>query len=274
MMMPFQPSILSWYAKHKRDLPWRKTEDPYKILVSEIMLQQTQVDRVIPKYLAFLQKFPTPRKLAEAETAEVLRLWSGLGYNRRAVNLQKAAQIVAQRGWPDELSVLPGIGPYTSAAVSAFAFNKDVPVIDTNIRRIFSRYLFRGKGTAEQIDAAVAEHIPLGKSRDWNNALMDFGSSICTASSPGCSSCPLRNDCTAFKAGTTEYLKIAPPQKKFEGSRRQVRGRIVKLLTLEPLTVAVLQKRLEKPAALVTDVLAELERDGLVMRKAGRVSLP
>jgi len=273
--MKFQDLILAWYGANKRDLPWRKTDDPYRILVSEIMLQQTQVDRVIPKYLAFLEQFPGVRALAEARTSDVLKLWSGLGYNRRAVSLQKAAQIVSQRGWPDELAVLPGIGPYTSAAVSAFAFNKDVPVVDTNIRRIFSRHFFAGKGMAEAIDAKVAEQIPHGRSRDWNNALMDFGSLVCTAAAPSCTACPVRGSCAAFKAGTHDYFRAAPPQKKFEGSRRQYRGRVLKLLTeKERLTLTALKKALGRPQAFVDGIVAELEKDGLVVRSPEGVALP
>ncbi|HSU72912.1 MAG TPA: A/G-specific adenine glycosylase, partial [Candidatus Binatia bacterium] len=240
----------------------------------EIMLQQTQVERVVPKYLAFLKRFPTPRHLAEAETGAVLRLWSGLGYNRRAVNLKQAAEIIAQRGYPDDLSELPGIGPYTSAAVQAFAFNRDVPVVDTNIRRIFSRYFFAGKGTQERIDAKVAEQVPAGRSRIWNNALMDFGSMLCTASSPACASCPLKRSCAAFKKGTVAYLRIAPPQKKFEGSRRQTRGAILRLLLVSSLTEQELADKLGKNVAATRDIVDELVREKLAVRRQRRVSLP
>lgn len=272
--MGFQEAIFDWFAKNERDLPWRKTEDPYRILVSEIMLQQTQVDRVSPKYVAFLQKFPTAKHLAKASTADVLRLWSGLGYNRRAVSLKQAAEIIAQHGFPQDLTELPGIGPYTSAAVQAFAFNRDVPVVDTNIRRIFSRYFFKGKGTADAIDAKVAELVPIGKSRAWNGALMDFGSLVCTANSPSCASCPLSKSCAAFKAGTQDYLKIAPPQKKFEGSRRQLRGRVLKELLSSSRTEKELAKLLGKSVKTTQSVIAELEKDALVVRKAGRIALP
>jgi A/G-specific adenine glycosylase len=274
--MDFAKRVLSWYSQNKRDLPWRKTDDPYKILVSEIMLQQTQVDRVIPKYLAFLKRFPDVQALASAPTSDVLRLWSGLGYNSRAIRLQQAAQIVAQRGWPDSLEVLPGIGPYTAAAVQSFAFHQDVPVIDTNIRRIYSRHYFNGKGTVEQIDAKAVELVPKNKGTDWGNALMDFGSLVCTASSPSCASCPVRGSCTALKSGNHErYLKISAPQKKFEGSRRQYRGKVLKLLSSQDaVTLAALEKHLAKSKTFVAGLIAELEKDGLVAQKAGKVRLP
>lgn len=279
----FQCSILSWYKKNKRDLPWRRTDDPYKILVSEVMLQQTQVDRVVPKYEAFLKQFPTVRALANARTADVITLWSGLGYNRRAVYVQKCARAVMESGekFPKEagaLQELPGIGPYTSRAIQTFAFHQDVPVIDTNIRRIFSRCFFAGKGTKEKIDAAVAHAVPKGKGTIWNNALMDFGSLVCTASAPRCTACPLKNLCTAFAKGNQErYLKIAPPQSKFSGSRRQYRGRVLLLLKNSknhPMDVRTACLLLRKPKKFVERILCELEKDGLVVRKSGKILLP
>lgn len=277
--------ILDWYAKHKRDLPWRKTDDVYEVLVSEIMLQQTQVDRVIPKYLAFLKAFPTAKKLAEAKTGDVLTLWSGLGYNRRALNLQKAAVELARLNsinktpsTIEELEELPGVGPYTARAVAAFALHHDVVPVDTNIRRIYSRFYFKGKGSLEQIDSKL--EVPAGKGTDFGNALMDFGSSVCTAESPQCGKCPLKSNCTAWKAGTPDlYLKIAPPQSKFEGSKRQVRGAILRALHNGPLSPQQLkdclgnEKLNKKHVEKINDILKEMEKEGMV--KVGTViSLP
>lgn len=268
-------AVLDWYAEHKRDLPWRKTTDVYEILVSEVMLQQTQVDRVIPKYLAFLKQFPTAKHLAKAATGDVITAWAGLGYNRRALNLQKAAQQLTA-GVPDDLTELAGVGPYTANAVRCFALQQDVPVTDTNIRRIFSRLFFAGKGTAEDIDATVAKAIPAGRGVPWNNALMDFGSMLCTANAPKCGECPLNKNCSAFKAGAqNDYFRIAPPQSKFEGSRRQYRGKILQLLReKESIGVAALAKQLNKPVLWIKKLAEELEREGLLELRNDSARLP
>ncbi len=270
-----QDSILSWYGENKRDLPWRKTTDLYKILVSEIMLQQTQVDRVLPKYLAFLKQFPTARHLAKAPTSAVITAWAGLGYNRRAINLQRAAQQLF-KATPDDLTELPGVGPYTANALKCFALQQDVPVVDTNIRRIFSRLFFAGKGTQEEIDIVVAKAVPKGQGVAWNNALMDFGSLICTASSPKCTECPLARSCAALKAGTqNDYLRIAPPQKPFKGSRRFYRGQTLKLLREHPsLSIHVLARLVNKPVGWMQGLLEELHNENLIMLTKNTVALP
>ena len=131
-----QTALLAWYAENRRDLPWRHTRDPYAILVSEVMLQQTQAGRVVPRYLAWLERWPTATALAEAPTAEVLREWQGLGYNRRALSLQRAAREVAANGWPEDLTTLPGVGPYTAAAVQCFALGRPVLPVDVNVGRV------------------------------------------------------------------------------------------------------------------------------------------
>src|SRR5579872_4755747 len=176
----FQQHILSWYDTFKRDLPWRGDPDPYHILVSEIMLQQTGIARVIPKYLAFLERFPTLNALAGASTADVLRQWHGLGYNRRALNLKRAAEAAVERfggqlpHTVEELESLPGIGKYTARAVASFAFNLQVPVVDTNVRRVLSA--FAGRELSERETWDLAERVlPTGRAADWNQALMDYG---------------------------------------------------------------------------------------------------
>ncbi|RJQ21894.1 A/G-specific adenine glycosylase [Candidatus Woesearchaeota archaeon] len=268
-----QREILEWYAQNRRDLPWRKTCDVYRVLVSEMMLQQTQVGRVLPKYGDFLQKFPTAKALAGASPADVIVAWSGLGYNRRALFLQRAAQVLA-REIPSDLRELPGVGEYTARAVECFAFGRDVAVVDTNVRRIFSRVFFSGKGTVEKIDEKVRAAVPEGRGVDWNNALMDFGSLVCTAKSPKCGICPLKSQCLALRKGTQDaYLRVAPRQKPFVGSRRFYRGRILRLAE-EPRTVSVIAKSIKKSPAWTEMLVKELAKEGLVKLSGDIVSLP
>ncbi len=179
----FQQHILSWYDTFKRDLPWRGDPDPYHILVSEVMLQQTQVDRVIPKYLAFLERFPSLKDLAEASTGDVLRQWQGLGYNRRALNLKRAAEATMREhgghlpSAVDELETLAGIGKYTARAVASFAFGLQVPVVDTNVRRVLSDFV--GFNLTDRETWQLAERVlPAGRAADWNQALMDYGALV------------------------------------------------------------------------------------------------
>lgn len=182
----FQRQILDWYDTFKRELPWRDNPNPYHVLVSEIMLQQTQVDRVIPKYHAFLERFPSLEALAGEATADVIRQWQGLGYNRRAVNLKRLAEVVVRehgRRIPSDVAALqglPGIGKYTAHAVACFAFGAQVPVVDTNIRRIIST--FAGRDLSERETWALAEELlPPGRASDWNQALMDYGALVLKA---------------------------------------------------------------------------------------------
>lgn len=277
-------NILSWYAAHKRDLPWRATEDPYHIVVSEFMLQQTQVPRVILKYEEFLKRFPTITALAKASPAAVIDAWAGLGYNRRAVHLHQFATAVVNTyagKIPEErrtLMELPGIGPYTSHAILCFAFKKDVPVIDINIKRIFSRLFFKGAGTEEELEEKAQELLPRGKGVAWNNALMDFGSLVCT-DKPRCSICPLRKSCSAFRAGTPEKYVKPKQQSRFKESDRYYRSLVIKELRKRGCfsapkkdIEAVLPK--SKGKKWKEKILLSLERDGLVVRKKENVSLP
>ncbi len=197
--------LLGWFKEHARDLPWRRTRDPYAILVSEVMLQQTQVDRVLPYYTRFLERFPTVEDLATAATSDVIRIWSGLGYNRRAVNLQRAARAVVDElggSFPDdpaELKKLPGIGAYTAGAIAAFAHERDVAFLDTNMRRVISRVIF-GTESARESEALEAANalVPPGHGWTWNQALIEFGALQCTARRPACIVCPLRDECAAY----------------------------------------------------------------------------
>ena len=240
--------ILAWYGENGRDLPWRHTHDPYAILVSEVMLQQTQVSRVVPRYLEWLERWPTAEALAAASPADVIRAWAGLGYNRRAVNLHRCAQEVTRRGGfphdPAELRRLPGVGPYTAAAVACFAFGAQVAAPDVNARRVLAR-AFGDPDTPP----------PPGRAYDWNQALFDLGSTVCIARRPRCGACPLRDGCPS--AGMT----FAPERKQspFQGSFRQRRSAVLKRLVAGPLAVSELDG--EALDALVADGLAVVRGD-------------
>jgi A/G-specific adenine glycosylase len=247
-------ALLGWYARVKRPLPWRATRDPYALLVSEVMLQQTQAARVVPYYEAFLARFPDPAALAAAPAREVLAAWSGLGYNRRALALQAAARAVAERGWPDDLTELPGVGPYTAAAVGSFAWDRQEAAIDTNARRVIERH-----DGAERPPAAVAvraaELIPPGRAADFNQAMMELGATVCRPRTPRCGECPVRDGC----AGPGPPPPRRRGAERFEDSDRWARGRILAALVAgEPLPAAV--RGTQRARAL-----AGLERDGLVV---------
>jgi A/G-specific adenine glycosylase len=230
--------LLDWYGEHGRDLPWRKTRDPYSILVSEVMLQQTQVARVVPRYLAWLQRWPTVTALADASAADVIREWQGLGYNRRALNLHRAARRIAAGGWPADLTELPGVGRYTADAVGRFAFALAVLPVDTNVRRVLER-------TAGEFGPESA------------HALMDLGATVCLARVPRCGSCPLATSCPS------RDRRYAPERKqsRFEGSFRQRRARTLRLVAERPRRVPGLDG--EAVEALRSDGLVEI-RDGAV----------
>ena len=207
----FQLRLLKWYREHGRDLPWRRTSDPYRILVSEVMLQQTQVDRVIPKYHEFLEKYPTLKDLASAEPDAVRETWYPLGYNIRPYRLHSiACESVERYGGTipkksEDLMSLKGIGRYTAGAVRSFAFNEDAPILDTNVMRVLHR-VFVGEGEPKSQKAKLwtlsEESIPKGKGYDFNQALMDFGAMVCTARKPYCLLCPMREFCKAFPVET------------------------------------------------------------------------
>ena len=242
--------LLRWYERERRDLPWRRTSDPYAILVSEVMLQQTQVARVVPRYEAWLRRWPTVEALAAASLEEVLREWVGLGYNRRAARLWEAAGVVARAGWPERLEELPGVGPYTAAAVGSFAFGRQVVAVDTNARRVFAR-----------VGAPLAP--PPGRAAEFNQATMELGATVCTARAPRCGECPLREGCH----GPGQLGPRRGRAERFEDSNRWVRGRIVAALAAgEGVPRDVAPERLER-------ALQGLLRDGLVRRTAAGYAL-
>jgi A/G-specific adenine glycosylase len=237
-----EETLLAWFEEHGRDLPWRRTHDPYAILVSEVMLQQTQVERVTPRYFAWLERWPTVEALAQASAADVIREWQGLGYNRRGLNLHRAAKTIAAQGWPDDLAELPGVGPYTAAAVRRFAFEEDVLPVDVNVERVQRR-------TGAQFTAASA------------HALMDLGATICLARIPRCGDCPLMTACPSRGIREEPARKQGP----FEGSFRQRRAETLRIVAGTSRSLAELDD----------NAVRSLERDGLVVVDAnGKVGLP
>jgi A/G-specific adenine glycosylase len=280
--------VLAWFDTRGRHLPWRETRDPYRTMVAEVMLQQTQTGRVAPAYEAFLQRFPSLDRLAHAPAMDVIQAWRGLGYNRRAVDLHRAAQtLVREHGGvypsqPSALRRLPGFGEYTANAIACFAFDAQVPVVDTNVRRVLSRSAL-GKD-ASDVDATyagalAAEWLPTGDAYRWNQALMDIGAMICRSSKPLCAKCPLRSSCRYHAKGRH---RAAPPRAKgasepFEGSRRQARGTIVDHLrraARKGITLGELARQMD-PGGGGTDIerlvelLAKLESEGLAELSAG-----
>ncbi len=230
--------MLDWFARNARELPWRATRDPYAILVSEVMAQQTQVDRVAQRWQRWLERWPTVEALAAASPAEVITEWQGLGYNRRAVNLHRAAQQIAAQGWPDDLTELPGVGRYTADAVACFAFGREVLPEDVNVRRVQER-------TRATFTSAAAQ------------ALMDLGATVCLARIPRCGACPLEGACPS-RGRRFEPLRKQGP---FEGSFRQRRSAALRAVVAG-----------EQPAD--EEAVAALARDGLVRVRGGLVSLP
>lgn len=259
----FQTKILTWYEEHKRDLPWRRTHDPYKILVSEVMLQQTQVSRVIPKYENWLQVFPTVEILAKATVSEVLKQWMGLGYNRRALYLQNTAREVVKRGmWPQtetELLTLPGIGKYTANALLCFAFLEQVAVVDTNVRKVILVEILKDtKNTVgeKEIEDIARKIVPKNQAYMWNQALMDYASSV------------------------LKHQRIPiPKQSRFKGSDRYYRAKILKLLLdKKTLTLGELGMLLREDYSANLDewlenLLKRMQKDGLITIKNGKLTI-
>jgi A/G-specific adenine glycosylase len=233
--------LLAWFRANGRDLPWRRTRDPYAILLSEVMAQQTQVDRVVPHWQAWLERWPTVDALAAASPADVIRAWQGLGYNRRALNLHRAAQQIAAHGWPDDLTELPGVGRYTADAVACFAYGRDVLPVDVNVRRVSKR-------TGHTFTAASAQ------------ALMDLGATVCLARIPRCAACPLAERCPS----RGRQYEPERRQSAFEGSFRQRRAATLRLVAAQA----------RQAGELDADAVASLARDGLVHLDGETVSLP
>ena len=267
-------------------MPWRETQDPWHVLVSEVMLQQTHVPRVLPRFERFVALFPTPRACAAAPLADMLVEWQGMGYPRRCKNLQLAAQMMVERfdgevpRTLNELLELPGVGPYTARAVLTFAFDADVAVVDTNVARVLAR--ISGKVLNARASQEMADTwLPIGFSRDWNQVMMDFGATVCTARKAHCESCPVFEQCV-WKGGVDNEMDPAKasaftskPQAKFAGSDRQARGKLMKALTVSGVTqerlVAVMEIADEERALRLAQALV---KEGLVEYSAVGYQLP
>ena len=252
--VPFQVALLAWGDSTRRDLPWRHTRDPWAVLVSELMLQQTQVARVMPRYHAFLAWFPTPTVCAEAPVGEVVRAWAGLGYNRRAVHLHAAAVAVVGRfcgvlpAGLHELRSLPGVGPYTARAVLAFAHEADVGVLDTNAARVLARAIAGRRLAPTEAQTLADAVVPAGRGWAWNQAMLDLGATMCTRRKPRCGDCPVAGagECAWARSGWTGpdpadgSAGVGGIQSTFAGSDRQGRGRLVDALRAAPVAHASL----------------------------------
>jgi A/G-specific adenine glycosylase len=269
----FQKKVLSYYKKNGRHtLPWRKTHDPYKILVSEVMLQQTQVERVIPYYNAWIKRWPTAQALAKAPLSQLLTAWSGLGYNSRAKRLQEAVKAIVSlyKGrFPrtrSKIEALPGIGPYTAGAICAFAFNQDVVFIETNIRTVLFNEFVKVKNDRDhafvmsdkELLETLEKLLPKGRSRQWYSALMDYGSY-------------LKSIGKGMNVASKSYKKQPP----LKGSLREIRGAIIRTLTKKPVTQAQLVKLFSlQRKAEVLEVLLKLQTEGLIQKSGRSYALP
>jgi A/G-specific adenine glycosylase len=264
-----------------RDLPWRRTRDPWAVLVSEVMLQQTQVPRVIPKWEAFLAEFPTPAACAAASLGEVLRLWQGLGYPRRARNLHAAATAIAIAGeFPstlEDLMALPGVGQYTARAVLAFAYEADAAVVDTNIARVLAR-LEGHSLTAKQAQAAADAMLPPGEAWAWNQSLMDLGAMLCRPTAPACEHCTLSSMCSWRGSGEPDpavgSAGVSTRQSRFDGSDRQARGRLMKALSAGPVARRRLAEVMRCDAQRADRLADALITEGLVVGAGMALRLP
>jgi A/G-specific adenine glycosylase len=284
-----QHALLDWAEVSGRDLPWRRTRDPWAVLVSELMLQQTQVPRVVPKWQAFLERFPDPATCASAAPGDVVRAWQGLGYNRRALNLHRCAvDVVARHGGrlPDDLDALlalPGIGPYTARALQVFAFERDIGLVDTNAGRFLAR-AGAGRPLSNMEAQRLADSlVPPGKGWSWGQAVFDLGALVCTKRDPACAVCPVRPWCAwavsefAGPDPISGSAGISVPQSRFAGSDRQGRGRLVDALRVAPVAPGDLASVMGWPAddARAERVAATLVTDGLVVRSSnGTYRLP
>jgi A/G-specific adenine glycosylase len=285
-----QETVLVWSATARRDLPWRRTRDPWAILVSELMLQQTQVARVVPKYHAFLVRFPDAAACAAAPSGAVVEAWAGLGYNRRAVNLHRCAVAIVDRhggrlpDTVDELLALPGIGPYTARAVMAFAFGAPAGVVDTNAARVLARAVTGRRLTAREAQAVADGLVPPGESWSWNQAVLDLGATICKSRAPRCGTCPVAaaGVCAWVAAGrdgpdpALGSAGTSGRQSTFAGSDRQGRGRLVDALRRGPVS----HQRVAEEAGWPSDperaarIAAALVAEGLAVDAGGVLALP
>lgn len=288
LLAAVRAGVLEWFGRCGRDLPWRRTRDPYRVLVAEVLAQQTQAERAAEAFPRFLARFPDPRALALATPAEVLREWQGLGYNRRALALRACAVAVVERGgWPGtvkELTALPGVGPYTARAVACFAMGQDVAPVDTNVARVLARSL--SGADPSQLTPAERQRLadaalPGGSAWEWSSALMDVGSAHCRPR-PRCQGCPIAARCRWLALGGGAPAPRPRQAAPFSTSDRRWRGAVVRVLAAEPggldepaLAAAVDAAAAERPPGWFAALLSRLETDSLIaLDPDGRFHLP
>ena len=264
----FKKELKNWYKKNRRSFEWRDSSNPWKILLIETLSQQTQIDRADEFYKKFIKKYPTPKDMAKDSKKEVLKLWSGLGYNNRAIRLHESSKILLKHSFDElypDFTILPGVGPYTNSAILSFAYKKKIIAVDTNIKRIIKRF-FR----IDNVDVFLKENTDLllknFNSRDFNQGLMDLGATLCTSRNPKCEICPLELSCQKY------IVQENKTSKKFEGSMRQKRGRVLKILLLEKgVTKQRLSKELEITSKITEEVVESLMKDGLISISRNKV---
>lgn len=264
----FKKELKKWYKKNQRSFEWRNSNNPWKILLIETLSQQTQIDRADEFYKKFIHKYPTPQHMARASKKEVLKLWSGLGYNNRAIRLHASSKVLAKYNFDEiypDFTILPGVGPYTNSALLSFAYEKKVIAVDTNIKRIIKRFF-----KIDDLDTFLSKNTDMllknFKSRDFNQALMDLGATVCTSSNPKCKICPLELLCNKF------IVKESKKSKRFEGSMRQKRGHVLKmLLTGKNVTKQSINKELEVTNKITDQILDSLMRDDLITISKNKV---
>ena len=261
-------TLLIWYKKNKRTFSWRETKDPWKILLIEILSQQTQIERADTYYKKFIKEFPSPKSMSNSSLRKVLTMWSGLGYNNRARRLYESSKILAENGfdkiYPD-FETLPGVGQYTKNALLSFAYGEKVLAVDTNVERIFSRF-FGIDNTKDFIKDNSDYFLKKVNSRDLNQAFMDFGSMVCTSLSPSCDKCPLENECSKY------FLKTKKSYQKFEGSNREIRGKVLKfLLNEDQISKEELTNKLGEEEEKLNKALHGLQKDNLLIIKKNNI---
>ena len=264
-------SLFIWYKNNKRSFNWRHTNDPWKILLIEIISQQTQINRANIYYQKFIKKFPTPESMSRSTLKTILKMWSGLGYNNRAIRLYESSKLISEKGFKNiypNFELLPGVGQYTKNAILSFAYGEKVLALDTNLERVLTRY-FAADSTKDYIKKYSDFLLKDVDSRDLNQALMDLGSSICTSSNPKCNICPLEKNCKKYITKSKNSIK------KFKGSNRELRGKIIKLLVMQnQITIKNIAKKTSENEEKIMTAINSLENDGLLkVRKNNTIEI-
>ena len=264
-------SLLIWYKNNKRSFNWRHTNDPWKILLIEIISQQTQINRANIYYQKFIKKFPTPESMSKSTLKTILKMWSGLGYNNRAIRLYESSKLISEKGFKNiypNFELLPGVGQYTKNAILSFAYGDKVLALDTNLERVLTRY-FAADSTKDYVKKYSDFLLKDVDSRDLNQALMDLGSSICTSSNPKCNICPLEKNCKKYITKSKNSIK------KFKGSNRELRGKIIKLLVMQnQITIKNIAKKTSENEEKIMTAINSLENDGLLkVRKNNTIEI-